>query len=114
MEDVVLGVGYYSAGVQHIVVEGNIGCIEGKLRGENALARRADRNIPGLLPAVNSLHIRGFDLPAKEQSSVQIECHQFFHGIPQVCAVAKNHGMRARYQSTGARIPRGYQTVTQT
>jgi len=28
--------------------------------------------------------------------------------------VAKNHGMRAWYQSTGARIPQGYQTVTQT
>ena len=45
--------------------------------------------------------------------TIQIECHQFFHGIPQVCAVAKNHGMRARYKSTGARIPRGYQTVAQ-
>jgi len=39
--------------------------------------------------------------------TIQIECHQFFHGIPQVCAVAKNHGMRARYQSTGASITGG-------
>ena len=114
MEDVVLGIGYDRAGVQNVVIEGHAGLIEGKFRGENTFPRRTHRKIPGLLPAVNSLYIRGVDGPVKKQSSIQVECHQFFHGIPQVCAVAKNHGMRARYQSTGARIPQGYQTVAQT
>ena len=108
MEDVVLGIGHNRTGVQHVVIEGNISCIKGKFRGENTFPGRAHRNIPGLLPAVNSLHVRGLDLPVKEQSSIQIECHQFFHGIPQVCAVAKNHGMRARYKSLPERASRWF------
>ena len=84
MEDIVLGIGHNRTGVQHVVIEGNISCIKGKFRGENTFPGRAHRKIPGLLPAVNSLHIRGLDLPVKEQSSIQIECHQFFHGCPSV------------------------------